>query len=278
MTLSSEGKKAGAWTSCWVFPAIMFLSVYLSLPSNPALQTSCSGPLDPSCQTGLMDAYLAVSYTVRFGELGSSILSLLRKFFSRNIVDSFVVWLDQRNLFSEDADIPASPSGCADSQPRITFSDSLIALRIQLSTEHVGFAAPFGGWRKESCGLDSFRARSLNAILRGARASERVEVELNPRFAHAMELLRSPKGASGQFSAEVAGPLLHLFLEMYGNNTELLDSVLELHPSAAKHKVHILFLFFLEFLVEIEWWGDDSLAGWDGLVAFASIGYETRLC
>ncbi len=239
-TLSSEARKAGAWTSCWVFPAIIFLSVYLSLPSSPALQTSCSGPLDPSCQTGLMDAYLAVSYTVRFGEFGSSVLSLLRKIFSRNIVDSLVVWLDQRNLFYDGAVIPsASPSGCADSQPRITFSDSLIALRIQLSAEHVGFAAPFGGWRKESSGLDSFRARSLDTILRAARASERVEVELNPRFAHAMELLRSPKGASGQFSAEVAGPLLHLFLEMYGNNTELLDSVLELHPSAARHKVNI---------------------------------------
>jgi hypothetical protein len=240
---SSETKKAGPWSSCWVFPAIIILSVYLSLPSNPALQTSCSGPLDPSCQTGLMDAYLAVSYTVRFGELGSSILSLLRKIFSRHVVESLVVWLDQRNLFSEGAYVPYASTGCADSHPRITFSDSLIALRIQLSTEHVGFAAPFGGWRKESSGLDSFRAHSLDAILRDARANERVEVELNPRFAHAMELLRSPKGASGQFSAEVAGPLLHLFLEMYGNNTELLDSILELHPSAARYKVYIYLVY-----------------------------------
>ena len=234
----SDGKKGGPWTSCWVFPALLFLSIYLSLPSDPALQTSCSGPLDPNCQTGLMDAYLAVSYTVRFGELGSSILSLFRKMCSRHIVDSLVVWLEQRNIFSDNADVSSSgPIGCADSRPRVSMSDSLVALRMQLSTEHVGFAAPFGGWRKESSGLDSFRARSLDAILRRAKASENVEVELHPRFAHAMELLRSPKGASGQFSAEVAGPLLHLFLEMYGNNTELLNSVLELHPSAARYKV-----------------------------------------
>jgi hypothetical protein len=234
-----DGKKGGPWTSYWVFPALLFLSIYLSLPSYPALQTSCSGPLDPSCQTGLMDAYLAVSYTVRFGELGSSVLSLLRKMCSRHIVDTLVVWLEQKSFFSDGSEHRSQATvGCADSRPRVSMSDSLVALRMQLSTEHVGFAAPFGGWRKESSGLDLFRARSLDTILKRAREHEGVEVELNPRFAHAMELLRSPKGASGHFSADVAGPLLHLFLEMYGNNTELLNSLLELHPSAARYTVY----------------------------------------
>ena len=174
----SDGKKGGPWTSYWVFPALLFLSIYLSLPSYPALQTSCSGPLDPSCQTGLMDAYLAVSYTVRFGELGSSILSLLRKMCSRHIVDTLVVWLEQKNLFSDGSERGAQlRMGCADSRPRISMSDSLVALRMQLSTEHVGFAAPIGGWRKESSGLDSFRARSLDTILKRARANEDFEVD-----------------------------------------------------------------------------------------------------
>jgi hypothetical protein len=152
---------------------------------------------------------------------------------------------------------------------------------MQLSVEHVGFATPLGGWSKESSDLDSFRTQSLLALQSAGRTIDHTEVELNPRFAHTMELLRSPKGSSGRFSSEVAGPLLHLYAEMYGNNIALLNSILEIHPAAARHKVHAI--DFLSILIifddyAIRFRCGELSTGWNGLVASPPISNEAWVC